>query len=138
MHLDKLTLLWEDNQFGRKHHFTFDRITASELETCISIMLASSERCCVVVESGPKCTSARRYRNLPFLLMASREQHLSDDLTSKLRSKSLSNWINRSPVLNLQVFRIVQPDARYKETEKRKRLEALALNALIAIVGLLV
>ena len=59
-------------------------------------------------------------------------------MTSKLRGKSLSNWINRSPVLNLQVFRIVQPDARYKETEKRKRLEALALNALIAIVGLLV
>ena len=59
-------------------------------------------------------------------------------MKSKLKSISLSNWINRSPVLNLPVFGIVQPDASYKETEKRKRLEALALNALIAIVGLLV
>ena len=69
--------------------------------------------------------------------MSSKEQHLSDDL-SKLKSISLLNWINRSPVLNLPGFRIVQPDASYKETEKRKRLEALALNALFAIVGLLV
>ena len=58
-------------------------------------------------------------------------------MKSKLKSISLSNWINRSPVLNLSVFGIVQPDASYKETEKRKRLEALALNALIAIIGLL-
>ena len=58
-------------------------------------------------------------------------------MKSKLKSISLSNWINRSPVLNLTVFGIVQPDASYKETEKRKRLEALALNALIAIIGLL-
>ena len=50
-------------------------------------------------------------------------------MKSKLKSISFSNWINRSPVLNLPVFGIVQPDASYKETEKRKRLEALALNA---------
>ena len=58
-------------------------------------------------------------------------------MKSKLKSISLSNCINTSPVLNLSVFGIVQPDASYKETEKRKRLEALALNALIAIIGLL-
>ena len=42
MPLDKLTLLLEDNQFDRKHLFKFDRVTASELETGISIVLASS------------------------------------------------------------------------------------------------
>ena len=80
MPLEKQTLLWKDNQFGCKHLFKFDRITASELETGLSIMLASSDRWWVAVESGPKCTSAYRYRNLPFLFMASTEQHLSDDL----------------------------------------------------------
>ena len=59
-------------------------------------------------------------------------------MKSKLKSISLSNWINTSPVVNLPVFGIVQPDASYKENDKRIRLEALALNALIAIVGLLV
>ena len=44
MPLDKLTLLWEGNQFGGKHLFKFDRITASELETGISIVLASSDK----------------------------------------------------------------------------------------------
>ena len=40
-------------------------------------------------------------------------------MTSKLKSISLSNRINRSPVLNLPVFGIVQPDAS-KETEKNE------------------
>ena len=44
MPLDKLTLLWEDNQFGRKDLFTFDRFTATELETGLSIVLASSDK----------------------------------------------------------------------------------------------
>ena len=53
-------------------------------------------------------------------------------MTSKLKSISLSNRINRSPVLNLPVFGIVQPDASKKLKKKRKRLVALALNALIS------
>ena len=44
MPLDKLTLLWEDDQFGRKHLFKFDKITATELETGLSIVLASSDK----------------------------------------------------------------------------------------------
>ena len=44
MPLDKLTLLWEDNQLGRQHPFKFHRITATKLETGISIVLAGQFR----------------------------------------------------------------------------------------------
>ena len=37
----RITSWDEDNQFGRKYLFKFDRITATELETGLSIVLAS-------------------------------------------------------------------------------------------------
>ena len=51
-------------------------------------------------------------------------------MKSKLKSISLSNWINRSPVLNLQVFGIVQPDASYKETKKRKTVGSFGVECV--------
>ena len=76
MPLDKLTLLWEDNQFGRKRLFKFDRITASELETGISIVPASSHK------DGEYLLNLdlNAYLNPLFLFIAFREQHLSDNL----------------------------------------------------------
>ena len=77
MPLDKLTLLWEDNQFGRKHFFEFDRITATELETGLSIVLASSDKWCSCWVWPEMRICIIKYS---FSVYSIGEQRLSDDL----------------------------------------------------------
>ena len=119
MPLDKLAPLWEDNQFGRKHLFKCDRITASEQETGLSNVLASSDRWWVAVEFGPKCVSAEL--NPLFLFVASREQHLSDDLWHQ-------NWKVYPSRIGFTEVRcwICQSFALFNQTQATKKLVSLA------------